>query len=114
MSVPYPRWSGTLPGEPVLKPLALGGTTVWFGPLDVPHAFAFLGDTARAQVVLGDDGRADGKVWHAPAARPLIAGEFAALAGRVIGTARRPTRLPTSAVTAAAWYRSGATTGAAA
>ncbi|MEV0678403.1 NAD-dependent epimerase/dehydratase family protein [Actinosynnema sp. NPDC050436] len=93
-----PGGVGSLPGELLLKPLALGRRPMWFGPLDVPHTFAYLGDTARAQIVLGDDERADGRVWHTPAAPTLTVREFAALAGRVLGTPRAPRRLPTATV----------------
>ncbi|MEJ2854656.1 MULTISPECIES: NAD-dependent epimerase/dehydratase family protein [unclassified Saccharothrix] len=80
-----PGGFGSLPGELVLKPLAAGRQPFWFGPLDVPHTFAYLGDTARAQIVLGDDPQADGRVWHTPAAETLTVREFIALAGKVVG-----------------------------
>ncbi len=99
-----PGGVGSLPGELLLKPLALGKKPMWFGPLDVPHTFAYLGDTARAQIVLGDNERADGRVWHTPAAETLSVRDFAALAGRVLGNAREPLRLPQVAVTVGAWF----------
>ncbi|CCH35016.1 NAD-dependent epimerase/dehydratase family protein [Actinosynnema sp. NPDC047251] len=94
-----PGGVGSLAGELLLKPMALGKRAMWFGPLDVPHTFAYLGDTARAQVVLGDDPRADGRVWHTPAAETLTVREFVALAGRVLGTRGQPRRLPKATVT---------------
>ncbi|MFC5057718.1 NAD-dependent epimerase/dehydratase family protein [Saccharothrix xinjiangensis] len=95
-----PGGVGSLNGELIIKPMARGRGAVWFGPLDVPHAFAFLADTAKAQVVLGDDERADGKVWHTPAAGALTVREFIALTGRVLGNHRKPLRLPRKAVAA--------------
>ncbi len=94
-----PGGVGSLPGELVIKPMAAGKAALWFWPLDLPHTFAYLADTARAQIVLGDDERADGKVWHTPAAEALTVREFVALAGRVLGNARKPVRLPSVAVT---------------
>ncbi|MEU7530763.1 NAD-dependent epimerase/dehydratase family protein [Saccharothrix sp. NPDC042600] len=93
-----PDGHGSLPGELVLKPLAAGRQPFWFGPLDVRHTFAYLADTARAQIVLGDDPRADGRVWHTPAARTLTVREFIALAGRVVGKRAKPIALPHAAV----------------
>ncbi|ROP40008.1 NAD-dependent epimerase/dehydratase family protein [Saccharothrix texasensis] len=89
-----PGGTGSLPGELLIKPMAAGKAATWFWPLDVPHTFAYLRDTARAQIALGDDERADGKVWHAPAAETLTVREFVALTGKVLGNARTPVRLP--------------------
>lgn len=99
-----PGGIGSLPGELVIKPMALGKGPMWFWPLDVPQTFAHLADTARAQILLGDDERADGRIWHTPAAETLTVREFAALAGRVLGNARKPLRLPQAAVTAGALF----------
>lgn len=93
-----PGGVGSLPGELVLKPLAAGRQPFWFGPLDVPHTFAYLGDTARAQIVLGDDPRADGRAWHTPAAETLTVRRFIALAGEVVGKTAKPFALPHAAV----------------
>jgi nucleoside-diphosphate-sugar epimerase len=93
-----PGGVGSLPGELVIKPMSAGRAGMWFWPLDVPHTFAYLADTARAQIVLGDDERADGKVWHTPAAETLTVREFFALTGRVLGNGRKPMRLPAVAV----------------
>ncbi|MEV8437081.1 NAD-dependent epimerase/dehydratase family protein [Actinosynnema sp. NPDC051121] len=99
-----PGGTGSLPGELVLKPMAAGKAAMWFWPLDLPHTFAYLADTARAQIVLGDDERADGKVWHTPAAETLTVREFVALTGRVLGNERKPMRLPAFAVTVASLF----------
>ncbi|WP_447004408.1 NAD(P)H-binding protein [Saccharothrix isguenensis] len=99
-----PGGTSSLPGELVIKPMTRGKGGLWFWPLDVPHTFAYLADTARAQIVLGDDERADGKVWHTPAAETLPVRDFIALTGRVLGNARKPLRLPSVAVTASAVF----------
>ncbi|MEV1121798.1 NAD-dependent epimerase/dehydratase family protein [Actinosynnema sp. NPDC049800] len=93
-----PGGTGSLPGELLIKPMAAGRAGLWFWPLDLPHTFAYLRDTARAQIVLGDDERADGKLWLTPAAETLTVREFAALTGRVLGNARKPMRLPAFSV----------------
>lgn len=93
-----PGGTGSLPGELLVKPMAAGKPGLWFWPLDLPHTFAYLADTAKATIVLGDDERADGKTWLTPAARTLTVREFAALTGRVLGTTRKPIRLPAFSV----------------
>ncbi|MET0698448.1 MAG: NAD-dependent epimerase/dehydratase family protein [Mycobacterium sp.] len=88
----------SLPDELVLEPLARGRNPMWFAPLDMPHTFAYSIDTARALIVLGDDERADGRVFHTPAAETLPVADFITLAGGVAGRVRRPIRLPASAI----------------
>ncbi|WP_033436811.1 NAD(P)H-binding protein [Saccharothrix sp. NRRL B-16314] len=99
-----PGGTSSLPGELMIKPMTRGRNALWFWPLDLPHTFAYLADTARAQIVLGDDARADGKVWHTPAAGTVTVREFIALTGRVLGNARKPLRLPSSTVTVSAMF----------
>ncbi|MEU5691208.1 NAD-dependent epimerase/dehydratase family protein [Actinosynnema sp. NPDC020468] len=94
-----PGGVGSLPGELVLKPMATGRGAMWFASVDVPQTFAFLGDTARAQVVLGDSAAANGGVWHTPAAPVVTVREFAALAGTVLGRPGKVMRLPSVTVT---------------
>ncbi|MFJ6675202.1 NAD(P)H-binding protein [Actinosynnema sp. NPDC091369] len=99
-----PGGTGSLPGELIVKPMAADRGALWFWPLDLPHTFAYLPDTARATILLGDDERADGKVWHTPAAETLTVREFAALTGRVLGNARKPLRLPAFSVRVGALF----------
>jgi len=89
-----PNARTTLPTELILEPLIRGRNPLWFAPLHLPHTFGYSCDTASALVVLGDDDRADGKVWHTPAPDTLPVSEFIALAGTVSGRVRRPIRLP--------------------
>ena len=84
----------SLPDELVIEPLARGRNPLWFAPLDLPHTFGYSVDTAKALVVLGDDDRADGRVWHTPAAETLVVSDFISLASSISGRIRRPLRLP--------------------
>ncbi|ORW70550.1 hypothetical protein AWC23_16930 [Mycobacterium saskatchewanense] len=84
----------SLPDELIIGPLSRGRNPIWFAPLDLPHTFAYSVDTARALVLLGDDDRADGRVWHTPADVTLPVSQFMTLAGQVAGRVRRPIRLP--------------------
>lgn len=88
----------SLPDELILGPLARGRNPIWFAPLDMPHTFAYSIDTARALIVLGDDERADGRVFHTPAAETLTVSQFIKLAGEVAGRVRRPIRLPATTI----------------
>lgn len=84
----------SLPNELVIEPLARARNPLWFAPLDMPHTFGFSTDTAKALALLGNDPRADGKIWHTPAAETLTVREFIELAGRSSGRVRKPIRLP--------------------
>jgi nucleoside-diphosphate-sugar epimerase len=86
----------SLPDELILEPLARGRNPLWFAPLDLPHTFGYSIDTAKALIVLGDDDRADGKIWHTPADETLRVSDFTRLAGEVSGCVRRPLRLPSA------------------
>ncbi|MBT0768291.1 NAD-dependent epimerase/dehydratase family protein [Kineosporia sp. J2-2] len=94
-----PDAHNTLPNELLLAPLVRGRNPVWFGPRELPHTFGYAPDTARALIVLGDDARADGRVWNTPAAPTLPVSRFAALAGQVAGRERRLLRMPAATVT---------------
>ncbi|GAA3842396.1 NAD-dependent epimerase/dehydratase family protein [Saccharothrix violaceirubra] len=97
-----PGGVSSLVGELILRPMTAGRRPMWFGPLDVPHTFAYLGDTAAAQITLGDGDR-DG-TWHVPAAPTLTVRAFADLARKVIGSERTPLRLPEIALTVGALF----------
>lgn len=84
----------SLPDELVLEPLSRGRNPLWFAPLNMPHTFAYSIDTAKALIILGDDERADGRIFHTPSAETLPVAEFINLAGEVSGRVRRPIRLP--------------------
>ena len=88
----------SLPDELVLEPLARGRNPLWFAPLNMPHTFGYSIDTARALIILGDDERADGRIFHTPSAETLPVSEFIKLAGEVSGRVRRPIRLPANTV----------------
>ncbi|BBY86739.1 NAD-dependent epimerase/dehydratase family protein [Mycolicibacterium tokaiense] len=88
----------SLPGELIVGPLSRGRRPMWFAPLGIPHTFGYSSDTARALIILGDDARADGQIWHTPAAETLTIAEFIRLTGRVAGRERHPLRLPAATV----------------
>jgi nucleoside-diphosphate-sugar epimerase len=63
----------------VLEPALKGRTMRWLGSLDQPRTLHYLDDAARGLLVLADNDRADGEVWHLPAAPPITGREFTAL-----------------------------------
>lgn len=63
----------------VLEPAAKGRTMRWLGSLEQPRTLHYLDDAARGLLVLADNDRADGEVWHLPAAPPITGREFTAL-----------------------------------
>jgi nucleoside-diphosphate-sugar epimerase len=67
-----------------------GKTAEFVGDLDMPHAYSYAPDVARALVVLGEREEAPGSVWHLPTApsettRDLM-GRFAAALGVPVWT----------------------------
>jgi len=63
----------------ILEPAVAGKTMRWPGSLDQPHTLHFLPDAARGLATLVLDDRADGAVWHLPAAPPVTGREFTAI-----------------------------------
>ena len=64
------------------------------GDPDQPHTYTFVGDFARALVVLGEREEAQGDVWHVPSAPTISTRQFveliAAQAGYRVGIQRTP------------------------
>ena len=64
------------------------------GDPDQPHTYTFVGDFARALVVLGEREEAQGGVWHVPSAPTISTRQFveviAAQAGYRVGIQRTP------------------------
>ncbi len=77
-------------GERFFKALLAGKKVTWFGDLDQPHTMSYLPDMARAFVILGESAKADGQVWHTPAAAALTGRDYIELAARVAGTPAKP------------------------
>ena len=59
-------------GERAILPALKGKTAQMFGKLDIPHTYTYIGDFARALVLLGDREDAFGQVWHVPNDQPEI------------------------------------------
>lgn len=66
-------------------PAIKGEPATWLGKLGVPRTFSSLADNGRALAVLGNDARADNKVWHLPAAAARDGHYFVDLTERILG-----------------------------
>ncbi|HEY5143202.1 MAG TPA: NAD-dependent epimerase/dehydratase family protein [Solirubrobacteraceae bacterium] len=74
-----PHGPGSVIPALILGPAVAGKTMRWPGSLDQPHTLHFLPDAARGLATLVLDDRADGAVWHLPAARAPTGREFTVL-----------------------------------
>jgi len=61
------------------------GIATWMGSPDVMRAWSYTPDNAKALAILGNDSRADQKIWHMPAAEAMKGVGFIALASKVLG-----------------------------
>ena len=53
-------------GERVFTPALAGKAASFAADLDAPHTATYIGDSARALVVLGERQEALGQAWHVP------------------------------------------------
>jgi nucleoside-diphosphate-sugar epimerase len=58
----------------------------WPGRSDMPRTLHYLEDAARGIIVLGSHDKADGQVWHLPAAEPITGAQFMALVNKHVAT----------------------------
>lgn len=56
---------------PIFRAAMAGKRVLWPGNADVPHDFIFIGDAARAAILLGSEPKAHGEAWHVPGEGPL-------------------------------------------
>ena len=71
-----PAGLASVTGERLFRAALAGRTVRWLGRLDQPHTLSYLEDVAAGLAVLGERDRADGQVWHLPAAEPLSGRRF--------------------------------------
>ena len=70
----------------VLEPAVRSKAMRWPGSTSAAHTLHYLPDAARGLVALADDGRADGEVWHLPAAPPITGDEFMSIVNRCVSS----------------------------
>ncbi len=72
-------------GRRLFEAAIRGKKARWIADPDVQHTEHFLDDLAQGLVVLGTSDRADGEVWHLPAAPPMTGRAFIELVARAAG-----------------------------
>ena len=85
-----PRGRGSIAGDVLFGAAVAGKAVRWPASADQPRTFNYLPDIARGLATLGERAEADGRAWILPAARPITARAFVALAERELG---RPVKL---------------------
>lgn len=63
-------------GERVFRPALAGKKAQVMGDPDQPHTFSYMLDIAAGLAKLGEDDRANGKVWHLPNAPTITTHQF--------------------------------------
>lgn len=80
-----PGASNTIAGQLVFPAVLKGKQAHWIGSLDAEHSMSYIDDVARGLILLGDDPKAVGRVWHLPAPPPVTGREFIRTAFEVAG-----------------------------
>lgn len=89
----------------VFDKLARGGTASCLGKDDMPHAYTYVPDAARALVLLARSEQAWNRTWHLPTApNPPDARAFVALAARALGVPARHKVLGRTLVRIGGWF----------
>jgi nucleoside-diphosphate-sugar epimerase len=88
-----PGGRNSVTGDRLFMAAVAGRTVRWVGRLDQPHTLSYLEDVAAGLATLGEQDRADGQVWHLPAADPLTGRQFLEL---VVAASGGRSRIATS------------------
>jgi nucleoside-diphosphate-sugar epimerase len=84
-----PGGRNSVTGDRLFRAAVAGRTVRWVGRLDQPHTLSYLEDVAAGLATLGEQDRADGQVWHLPAADPLTGRQFLELVVAASGSRSR-------------------------
>ncbi len=80
-----PGATNTIAGQLVFPPVLAGKQAHWIGSLDAEHSMSYIDDVARGLILLGEDPKAEGRVWHLPAPPPVTGREFIRTAFEIAG-----------------------------
>lgn len=72
-------------GDRLFSKILKGKKAMFIGNPEIKHTTIYLGDFARAMIILGNDPEAYGQAWHAPSAAPLKKSEFSDIAYQLSG-----------------------------
>lgn len=67
-----PWGTNSVMGARAFYPLLLNKPANVVGRADLPHTYTYLGDFARAMIMLGERDEADGRAWHIPNDHPQV------------------------------------------
>jgi nucleoside-diphosphate-sugar epimerase len=80
-----PHGIDTAAGDRMFPPLMAGKSVQVLGDADLPHAYTYVPDFARAVIELGRRDEALGEAWHVPTAPAVSQRGFVALAASAAG-----------------------------
>jgi nucleoside-diphosphate-sugar epimerase len=80
-----PRGVSTVVGDRFFVPLLAGKKVQLYGDVDLPHAYTYVPDFARALIELGRRPEASGEAWHVPTAPAVSQRRFLELAAAAAG-----------------------------
>jgi nucleoside-diphosphate-sugar epimerase len=80
-----PHGIDTAAGDRLFPPILAGKAVQVFGDADVPHAYTYIPDFARAILELGRRDEALGEAWHVPTAPAVSQRRFVELAADAAG-----------------------------
>jgi nucleoside-diphosphate-sugar epimerase len=80
-----PRGVDSVAGERFFEPLLAGRKVQLYGDVDLPHAYTYVPDFARALIELGRRPEAFGEAWHVPTAPAVSQRRFLELAAAAAG-----------------------------
>ncbi len=89
-----PRVLQSALGDRVFARILDGKTAQVLGDPELPHAYTYVGDIARALVLVGNEPSAWGKAWHVPSDETTTTRQIVAMIGEVAGVPARATATP--------------------
>jgi nucleoside-diphosphate-sugar epimerase len=89
-------------GQYLFGPILMGEPVTVFGNPDMPHTYSYSIDFAKGLVLLGQEEKALGEVWHIPSAETLTTRQFFELAFEEAGMPSKFNIIPRSVVEAQA------------
>lgn len=89
-----PRVLQSALGDRVFARILDGKTAQVLGDPELPHTYTYVGDIARALVLVGNEPSAWGKAWHVPSDETTTTRQIVAMIGEVAGVPARATATP--------------------
>ncbi|MBL4682583.1 MAG: NAD-dependent epimerase/dehydratase family protein [Pseudomonadales bacterium] len=94
--------------KPIFDAAITGGKCSWPAALDVQHDLVFIGDAARACILLAEKESSYGESWHVPGAGSLTGRDFIEMVYRETGSKPAASVLSKWMLTAAGFFNAGA------